>query len=668
MDTMSRAIGRVPASVASGLDMRSDRLLYETWESGGFAWTGGFWSDRFDKLLSSTIPSMRDALNDPENATFLANFKRAAGLEEGEFVGVDWSDGDCYKYIESLCYAYKLSGDKSLIDEVDQWVSIIAKAQMPDGYIGTQTQLTGRERWSKKVMHELYNFGHLFTAAVVHFKLCGNDRFLNIATKAADYLYSIFGDKPVEFTHLGWNPSQIMGLIDLYRCTGECRYRDLAKIFVEMRGSDPGGKVGTHVFQQGSQRDIGDQNQDRVPLKEENEAVGHAVTAMYLYSGATDVYRETGDADFLRALDRIWVDVVERKMYITGAVGATHHNVSKRGDVVYEAFNVEYKLPNATAYNETCANIANAMWNWRLLQLHGEVRFADVMETVLYNSALSAVSMDGSLFTYTNPLRWYGKEQLLLNNDRPGRWKTHKCYCCPPQVARAIGWLYQWMISKSVGAIWVHLFGSFRQRILLDGIGEVSLRMETDYPWDEDINIVLEETPNCEYAIRIRIPSWADETDVYVNQHVVERPRAGEYLEIKRTWVKGDTVRIRLNMKPRIVIGHERIEETRNQGCVARGPIVYCLESVDLPDEVRLSSVYLKRDGKLKASFDQSLLGGVGLVWADGRIEEASEMDGDVLYRTLSPSNFVEQRLKLIPYYAWHNRGETEMSVWFPLV
>ena len=378
-------------------------------------WEGGFWGNLFQLCREAVLPSMRKALEEPENGAVFSNFPIAAGLQDGERKGTMWSDGDCYKYMEALSHVYGVTQEPAILDELDELIDLVAQAQQDDGYISTPMQLSDdKEYWTNLHDHELYNMGHLLTAASVHHNITGKRNFLQIAINLGDHLYDLFLPRAPELAHFGFNPSNTMGAIDLYRATGNEKYLELAKTFVDMRGSQPGGK---------------DLNQSFMALRQETQAVGHAVTAAYLYCGATDVYAETGEAELLEAMERIWDNVVNSKMYVTGGTSALHSGASKRpefrnrsGGPVHEAYGYEFQLPNATAYNETCANIAHAMWNWRLLNLSGDAKYTDVMELVLYNSMLSSMSLDGITFCYTNPLRWYGEEHRLLSQDAYERW------------------------------------------------------------------------------------------------------------------------------------------------------------------------------------------------------------------------------------------------------
>ena len=621
-------------------------------ETGAVRWTDGFWADRFELCRGTIIPSMREALEEPKNAAFLENFHVAAGLKQGEHRGTKWSDGDCYKWMEAAAHVYGITGDEDLARQLDELIDVIAKAQEDDGYISTQVQLTERTRWDDLHTHELYNMGHLLTSACVHYRATGKDSFFGVAKTLGYCLCDVFLPRPPELAHFGFNPSNIMGAVDLYRATGEKKYLDLAGTFVSMRGSQPGGS---------------DQNQARVPLRKETDAVGHAVTASYLYAGAADVYAETGEQALLDALNRIWEDVVERKMYITGGIGPLHRGLSQRRDSVHEAFAAAYELPNSTAYNETCANIGNAMWNWRMLAITGDAKYADVMEQVIYNTGLSGMSIDGKHFCYTNPLRWYGEDHGLLSNDSASRWFTFTCYCCPPQVARTIARMHEWVYGLSDEGVWVHLYGGSRLDTRLPDGSAVKLTQETRYPWDGHVEIAIEEAPSREISVCVRIPGWAEGAEVRVNGEPLSAgAKPGTYAQIKRAWTAGDRIEIDLPMPARLVRAHPRVEALRNQVAAMRGPVVYCLESVDLPEGVNIAEVHMPRDAALTLRHDEHTLGGVTLLEGEARRIASCEWSGE-LYKPLADTDGESIPVTLIPYYAWHNRGAAEMTVWLPI-
>ncbi len=461
-------------------------------------WTDGFWAEKHRLCCTEIVPAVYQALLDPKNSEQLVNFRVAAGLEQGEFRGTNWSDGDCYKWLEAVSLVYEVTKDPALDRLLDEWIEVISRAQRDDGFISTNAQLRDDvQPLDMPYTHQLYNMGHLLTAACVHHRATGKDNFLRIAKKTAEFLHNTFGPRPPQLVHFPWNPSAYMGLVELCRTTGDSRYLDVARILINNRGSSPGG---------GDHRNGGtDQTQDRVPLREETEAVGHAVCAMYLYCGAADLYIETGETALLAALDRIWWNVTTRQMYLTGAVGAGEGQ-SRRGDPVHEAFLGDYVLPER-AYAETCSNIGNAMWNYRMLITTGEARFADVIERVIYNSMLSAVSVDGKSFFYCNPLSWDATEGI--DHHRGRRWTTEcDCYCCPPSVARTIAQLHNWAYSVSDEGVWVNLYGGNKLETMLPDGSTIGLTQQTDYPWDGQIKIVVDrasEKPISVMLLRSRL-------------------------------------------------------------------------------------------------------------------------------------------------------------------
>lgn len=617
-------------------------------------WRRGFWAQRFETDQTAILPTIWRALNDPKNGESYRNFLVAAGLEKGWFAHTDWNDGDVYKYVEALAHIYALTREPGLDRHMDEMIAVFAKVQEPDGYISTPVKLKHLGRWTSLYHHELYNMGHLMTAAAVHYRATGKTNFLRIARKVGDYLYPVFQPRPPKLAHFGFNPSNIMGAVDLYHVTGEAKYLELAGIFIDMRGSASGGT---------------DENQDRIPLRKETEAAGHAVTANYLYSGAADVYAETGDPTLLQALERIWENATTQKIYVTGAVGNLFRGEYRWHDYIYEAYGIPYELPNRLGYNETCANIANAMWNRRMLTLTGEAKYADVMELVLYNSMLSGVGVAGRGFFYNNPLRRYGRElpQLMRPRDPIQRSPILPCYCCPPNVARTIARLHEWAYNTTGDALWVNLYGGNEVDTSLGG-SKLKLTQTTRYPWDGHIKFDFLATPEKEFALMLRIPGWAEGALVTVNGATVRSNLSGpRYTEVRRAWTKGDTLEIDFPMKPRLVVANPYVEAARNQVAVMRGPIVYALESPDLPAGVRITEVALPARIKLTPRHDEKLLGGVTVLEGRARLIPGGGRTG-TLYETLRPEGERYTDIKLIPYYAWANRGVSYMTVWMPVV
>lgn len=619
-------------------------------------WLGGFWGNRFDQCESLMLPSLEDALLNEANSAFMLNFARAAGRAEGGHIGSAWSDGDCYKWIQAGAHIYAVTKNEGIDQKMDAYIDDIAAAQEADGYINTFNQLKMKERWTWYRDHEIYNLGHLFTAGAVHYKATGKRNFLDIAIKAADYTNSVFAPHPKELRHFGFNPTNIMGLVDLYRVTEDEKYLKLAELFIEMRGTSE-----TH-------RD--DLNQNRTPFKEEKEAVGHAVLANYLYSGAVDVFSHTGDEGLIGAIDRVYDSSVNRKMYITGALGAYYHGMSSNLDPVEEAYGHDYELPSRVAYTETCANIGNAMFNYRLLNVTGDSRYADTMEQVMYNSGLSGANVEGTRFYYNNPLSRRDDGYISLggtnitNNSASERWHIHQCYCCPTSYVRTVAQVHEWAYGESENSVWVHLYGASKFETQLT-TGKISLTQKTDYPWDGRIEITVNDAPTSVTTIYVRIPRWCKNPSVTFNGEVqfIEAPM---YLPISKKFVAGDKIVVDLPMVTRLMRGHYLVEETKGMVAVMRGPVVYCLEALDVDGDVRIDDLYLQRGVAFNPVYKKDLLQGVMTLETEAKYVKGEKNDD--LYEALP--EFAEDTVKIsmIPYYAWSNRGCCDMSVWLPIV
>jgi DUF1680 family protein len=512
---------------------------------------------------------------------------------------------------------------------------------------------------------ETYNLGHLMTAACVHLRATGKTSLLDVARRAADYLYGYYKAASAALARSAVCPSHYMGVVEMYRTTGDERYLELAQNLIEIRA----------LFQEG-----GDDNQDRVPLREQTEAVGHAVRANYLYAGVADVAAETGDESLLQTLLTLWDSVVGQKMYVTGACGALFDGASPYGSVdqqaiarVHQAYGRPYELPNVTAHNETCANVGNGLWNWRMLQLTGEGRFADVLERVLYNSLLGGVSLDGTEFFYTNPMR------VLRDQPCPLRWSRTRqpyiaCFCCPPNAVRTIAEVnsYAYCVSKgdrtSDEAVWVNLYGASVLDTRLPSGARIVLEQDTDYPWEGYVTVVLRAAETLTFALMLRIPGWAHHATVTVNGRTIDvEARPGEYCRISRAWSAGDTVEIDIPMATQLLEAHPLVEETLNQVAIQRGPVVYCLESADLPEGVGVLEVRIPADVKLRPRIDSQLFGERVTV-LEGQAERIprGEWSGQ-LYRALQDLEPPKIDIRLVPYYAWGNRAPGEMTVWIPL-
>ncbi|MDW7692176.1 glycoside hydrolase family 127 protein [Flammeovirgaceae bacterium SG7u.111] len=643
----------------------SPNVKLKSIDMGDCVWTEGFWADKFKTLEKSMLPYMGEVLTG-DTGHALNNFKIAAGLKEGKHQGMHWHDGDFYKYMEAVMYVYAQNGDKKLLEEVNGYIEIIGKAQEKDGYLQTQTQLRDNvDRYENRRFHEMYNTGHLLTSACIHYRITGQRNFLDIAIKHADLLYTIFSPQTKQFGRFGFNQTQIMGLVELYRTTDDKRYLELAEVFINNRGKY---KVGDHPTTKGYP--IGDMVQERTALRESSEAVGHAVLALYYYAGAADVYAETGENALIDALDRLWSNVTDKKMYVTGAVGQAHYGASTHRDMIQEGFIDAYMMPNMTAYNETCANVCNSMFSYRMLGLHGDSKYADVMELVLYNSALSGISLEGKDYFYSNPLR-------MVNNTRdydahanvtesPKREPYLACFCCPPNLVRTIAKVSGWAYSKSAKGIAVNLYGGNKlETTLLDG-SEIELVQETNYPWEGSVKITVEDCKKDAFELLLRIPNWAESAKITVNgADAGVEITSGEFAKIERKWKKGDVVALELPMDVNLVEGHQRIEEVRNQVAIQRGPVVYCVESPDLPKGASILDIYLPLSSKLEAEYRPDFLGGLSTIKGDVMLRKDKN---EGMYYTLKKPVLEKIPVSFVPYYAWSNRGQAEMTVWMPII
>jgi len=625
-------------------------------------WTDGFWAERFAVCKRSMVPHMLGQYMDDAAGHGFANFEVAAGLKQGRHKGPPFHDGDFYKILEGYIAVHAANWDEATDQKIDSIIDIIGQSQREDGYIHTPVVIRQRENEDRKkefdnrLDFETYNMGHLMTAACLHYRLTGKRNFLAIAVGATEFLYHYYRKHPAELAQNAICPSHYMGVVEMYRTTGDPRYLELARGLIDIRSMV---KDGT------------DHNQDRIPFRRQTQALGHAVRANYLYAGAADVYLETGDDSLRAALEAIWQNLTQRKLYITGGCGALYDGVSPEGtsykpsDIqqVHQAYGQDYELPNLGAHNESCANIGNILWNWRMLLATGQTKYADLIEMVLYNSLLAGVSLDGKGYFYTNP--------LAVSQDLPYTWRwskerepyIRKCNCCPPNTIRTIAEVHNYVYSLSKKGLWVHLYGGNTLSSRLPG-GDLALRQVTDYPWRGEIQIILERVPEGDLPIHLRIPGWCEDAEIQVNDipsGAAVSP--GTYATLQRRWKKGDVIRLNLALHADLIRAHPLVEENRNQIAVRRGPVVYCLESMDIPKETKVFDVVIPASIQLKpetASFGEStltVLKGVALTTNEAR------WNGD-LYRKISQAERTRVPIQLVPYYAWGNRGKGDMAVW----
>jgi uncharacterized protein len=624
-------------------------------------WTQGFWADRFALCRRQMIPSMWRLMEGTNYSQFYQNFLIAAGLEAGHHRGAPFNDGDFYKWLEGASAMLAVTHDPELDKTIEEIIGVIGKAQRADGYLQTATLIRERNGDTNAVPFrdpndfEMYNLGHLMTAACVNYQTTGQTNLLAIACRAADFLDRTFQQPTPELARNAVCPSHYMGIVELYRTTRNPRYLALAKRLFAMRDLVAGG---------------GDDNQDRIRFEDQDEAVGHAVRANYLYAGATDLFLETGDASLWKPLELIWTNVVEQKMYITGGCGALWDGASPDGAKdqktitrVHQAYGRNYQLPNTTAYCETCANIGNVLWNWRMFLATGQARFMDVAELALFNSVVSGGGLDGTNYFYVNPLRQLDTMPTELRWPRTRVFFLNS-FCCPPNLVRTIAEVADYAYGKSGDAIWVNLYGGNVLDTTFDHGRKLKLTQETEYPWNGCVRITINQCDGAPFALKLRIPGWAKSASVRVNDRPADNsPMPGTYFELRRTWKPGDFVDLDLPMPAQLIEANPLVEDDLNQVAVKRGPVVYCLESADLPRGVGIMQVRVPADVKFAARYDHRLLGGVVALDCTLLMEPTRDWNGR-LYRDKEDIQARPVKTQLIPYNVWDNRGKSEMSVW----
>lgn len=607
--------------------------------------TDSFWTPRLDTNRTITIPY---AFEQCEETDRISNFEKAAGLKAGKHEGACFNDSDVYKIMEGAAYSLQVHPDQKLREYLDRLIRVVGDAQWEDGYLFTFYSLPERQpdqRWTNiPWIHEQYCAGHMFEAAVAHYEVTGDDAFLKIAKKNADLICRVFhsGGRTDPPGH-----QQIeIGLCKLYRATGDRKYLDQAKFFLDQRGRlgnrGPDGRGGLY----------GTYSQDHIPVTEQTEAVGHSVRAAYQYTGMADVAALTGNMDYVKAIDTIWNDVVTTKLYITGGIGAAGG---------HEGFGGPYELPNMTAYCETCASIANVLWNHRMFLMRGDAKYMDVLERTMYNAALSGISLEGDRFFYPNVLESIGQHQ---------RAPWFGCACCPSNVARFIPSVPGFAYAAKGKDVYVNLFLGGNATI---GMADNKLRLtqETRYPWEGSVKMQVEPEKADDFTVHVRIPGWAGNqavpSDLYsfldkaagdvslkVNGQAVPLQIEKGYARLQRNWKSGDTIELDLPMPVRRIVSHDNIASNRGKVALQRGPLVYCLEGPD--NDGKVLDLVIPDHAELSTRFQPELLGGV--VTISGEAETAKRtLDGRIVPDAKRP--FVA-----IPYYAWAHRGGSQMTVW----
>ena len=672
--------GTATNTQAQGLtDMsHSKQAKMQNLPMGATQWTGGFWGDRFQMLSTTGIWDMWETWNTPyetidalgqHGSHGFANFQVAAGTVKGKHHGPPFHDGDMYKWLEACAAVYAVTKDPKIDALMDQFIEQVALAQRADGYIHTPVVISERNAgidthagtenaagieigkdqkhaFASRLNFETYNLGHLMTAGIIHKRATGKTTLFNCGKKAADFLYNFLTNDAAELSRNAICPSHYMGAAEMYRETGDEKYLTLAKGLIAIRDSVTNGE---------------DHNQDRHKFRDQYEAMGHAVRANYLYAGVADLYAETGETQLMKNLSAIWDDIIQHKIYIMGGCGALYDGVSPDGTTynqpsiqqIHQAYGRQFQLPQEAAHNEICAQIGMMLFSWRMFQTTGDAKYIDNIENELYNGILSGISLDGRDFFYTEALRRTKEFPYVM------RWPKHRqryitCFCCPPNTLRTLCEAQEYAYAVSGETLYVNLYGQNSLKTK-----DLEVEQTTNYPWDGQITLTVKKAKKLS-TIVLHQPDWCDKYSVTVNGEKAD-------LTITRKWKKGDVIQLTLDMRPRLVEANPLVEEAKNQVAVMRGPIVYCLEGQDIQGGYRINDIALDDDIELK-EVKMTIAGHEFIALeGDAKLVNNKPWNNTTLYRELAKSPDTKVRIRLIPYYAWDNRGIQDMSLWLPL-
>jgi DUF1680 family protein len=611
----------------------------------------GFWAPRLEKNRTVTIPHIYRQLKATGRiSAFDLNFRRPVPSP----VTLIFGDSDPFTWLEAASYSLAVHPDAILEATVDQLIDKIIHAQQEDGYLNTHFIVAQPEmRWRNlRDWHELYCAGHLIEGAVAYYQATGKRKLLDAVCRYADLIDTTFGEEPEKKRGYCGHPEIELALVKLYHVTKNSRYLKLATYFIDERGKQP------HYFDLEARQRGEDPSQfwaktydycqAQMTIRQQTKMVGHAVRAMYLLSAAADLAHENDDQSLLETCERLWDNLVTKRMYITGGIGSTRAN---------EGFSQDYDLPDETAYAETCATIGLILWNHRLLQFSGESKYADIIERALYNGFLSGVSLDGTRFFYENPLASTGE------HHRQG-W--FECPCCPPNIARTLASVGSYFYSTGENAVWVHLYAQGSVILKLNE-HDVSLRQVTKYPWDGKVRFEIGIAQPQKFTLHLRVPGWCEGWRLGINGKPSPeiKPQANGYLAIEREWHPGDLVEYDMEMPIQIVWAHPSVRSLQGRVAIQRGPLVYCLEGMD-QQGIALDRIEVEPEAFLSNKFiiehKEDLLGGISLLSGEARIIDENGWDGKLYLNRELPTKPIE--IKAIPYYAWDNRAPGEMRVW----
>jgi uncharacterized protein len=606
--------------------------------------TDKFWKPRMETVANATLQACVTYTEDKTGR--IRNFEKAA-KRSGKHEGIYFDDSDVYKALEAIAYSLRNHPDATMEKKADEWIDKIAAAQLPDGYLNTYYTLTGLDkRWTDMEKHEDYCAGHLIEAAIAYYNTTGKRKLLDVAIRFADHIDATFRQQNRHW--VSGHQEIELALMKLYHLTQNQKYLNLAQWYLDQRGHGYGKGV---IWDEWKDPEY---CQDGIPVKNQKEITGHAVRAMYLYSGAADVAAATNDTGYTQAMNTIWKDVVYRNMYITGGIGAQGTN---------EGFGTDFDLPNESAYCETCASVGMVFWNQRMNMLTGDGKFVDVLERSLYNGALDGLSLTGDRFFYGNPLASTGTQ---------ARREWFGTACCPSNIARLVASVGNYIYSTSSNTAWINLFIGSNTNVTI-GKTKVALNMETGYPWNGQTTIMVNPSSAASFDLRIRIPGWLsspvpgdlyhyknDETKqptISINGKPFEYKTEGGYAVLNRKWKKGDLVSINFPMEVKLINSRKELTQDNGRVALQYGPIVYCVEGTD--NDGKAWNFVVPENVKFETTYRIDLLGGVNTIKFNGLVAGISA-DGKRI-------ETIEKTITAIPYYSWNNRGKSEMQVWLPV-
>ncbi|CAI9389071.1 Non-reducing end beta-L-arabinofuranosidase [Bacillus sp. T2.9-1] len=624
-----------------------------------------FWGRYLEVVRNHVIPYQWDALNDrlpdtsPSHA--IENFRIAAGESSGEYYGMVFQDSDIAKWLEAVAYSLENEPNEELEKTADEVIALLGRAQDENGYLNTYyTVKEPNNRWTNiRDNHELYCAGHLIEAAVAYYQATGKKQFLDIMCKYADHIDSVFGPEEDKLKGYPGHQEIELALVKLYDVTGQEKYLNLSKYFIDERGKQP------HYFDIEKEKrketkpfwfnDDYAYHQAHKPVREQKEAVGHAVRATYMYTEMTDLALKTKDESLKKACEELWNNVTQKQMYVTAGIGSMEFG---------ESFSFNYDLPNDLSYTETCASIALVFWANRMLQLEANNKYADVMELALYNGTISGMDLDGKKFFYVNPLEVLPEasdKRKDKKHVKSVRQKWFGCACCPPNLARLIASIGHYIYSQKEKELFVHLYMGSETNVQIAN-NQVKLVQQTNYPWDGNVSMIVSPEKEETFTMALRIPGWAKGTVVMLNGEIVDHfpLMKNGYVYINRRWKENDHIELSLPMVAERIQSNPQVRHNVGKVAIQRGPVVYCLEQVDNGEN--LHGIILPRDAELKVEYDPELLEGVVSITGEAERLDQSNWNSE-LYRTVEDST-TKVQLKAIPYYAWCNREPGEMIVW----